>query len=145
MRIGSTAAIPTSPEAQAFRPVGTSGYLLLGSAVAGMAGNALLGGPCGLRLATGHFCALCGGTRAFRALVSGDLFEAGRMNAVVTVSLIAAVVALAAAAFGPGARATVNRALAGTLDLTPRRVILVIAIWTVLRNLPGLEMLRPPA
>jgi hypothetical protein len=125
--------------------LGRSGYLLLGSAATVVVANAVLGAPCGLRVATGHFCALCGGTRAFHAVLDGELLVAVRMNAVATVAMILLAAAAAAALGAPTARMKVDQALAWILDLGAGRIALAIASWTLVRNLPGLELLRPPA
>lgn len=124
--------------------LGTSGWLLVASAGLVLVGNALIGVPCGLRVAAGQHCALCGGTRAAGALLHGDVPGALRMNVVVTAGLLAAVVVAAAAMFDARTRASVDRALAWAIGPGASRLIMGLLVWTVVRNLPAVEVLRPP-
>lgn len=124
----------------------------LAVAAAGMAGLGLLAAvdvsqtailpPCPFLAVTGLWCPFCGGTRALDALVAGDVSAALGLNLLV----VLAVPVLAA----DWARWTTRRARGRPytpLNLSSR-VLLVVAsaavLYTVLRNLQGLEMLAPP-
>jgi hypothetical protein len=50
--------------------------------------------PCFLREATGIPCPSCGGTRAFRALVSGNLREAFHFNPLATIGMFLSLIAV---------------------------------------------------
>jgi hypothetical protein len=105
--------------------------------------------PCALHATLGLDCALCGGTRAVRALARGQLLEATRDNVVVVtaVALLAtALLDLARVALfaesGPGWGVRVMR----WVDTAPAWMVCVgIASWTAVRNLPGLAFIRPSA
>jgi hypothetical protein len=91
--------------------------------------------PCPFHEVTGLLCPLCGGTRAVLRLLDGDLVGSLGLHPL-ALPLAALVVYVAVA-----------RRL-GTLPLPPalpRAVAVVLAGFTVLRNLPGFEGLGPPA
>lgn len=92
--------------------------------------------PCPMHAATGWFCAGCGGTRAVGELLRGDLLGAADANAALVV-----VVPVAAAYLG------ITRRWSGTGLARFDGFWMLLAVllgWTVLRNLPGLDVLRSP-
>jgi hypothetical protein len=93
--------------------------------------------PCPLHAATGLWCPLCGSTRAARAFVDGRGSEVWRYNALLPIVLVVA-------------------AVVGVMWLAPRRrfrlsrtmlwvALAVVLAFGVARNLPGLDVLRPPS
>jgi hypothetical protein len=91
--------------------------------------------PCPFHELTGLLCPLCGGTRAVLRLLDGDLLGSLSLHPL-AVPLAAVVVYVAVA----------RRVAAVPLPSTlPRVVAIVLGCFTVLRNLPGLEALGPPA
>ena len=85
---------------------------------------------CPLHRFTGLYCAGCGGTRAIRALLHGDLAMFFRMNALLPLLLAAAVLFC----FRP--RLLRNPAV-------PIALFAAIVLFAVLRNLPGFRFLAP--
>lgn len=119
--------------------------------VAGAAGVVLLARPsigdlqlvptCPFQALTGWDCPLCGGTRAARALLTGDVPAALDHNVVVTVLAFAMVAALAGWAWR-------RRSGRQPAPLIPWRstvalpiVLVLLAGFTVVRNLPGVPFL----
>ncbi len=102
----------------------------------------LLRPPCWILRATGLYCAGCGGSRMLAELLRGETAHAFRQNPFLFAALPAAAVYLAAEAV---------RYVAGKRPFWERKwaqaflVLLLIAAvgFTVLRNLPGFECLRP--
>ena len=98
--------------------------------------------PCPFLALTGLWCPFCGGTRAVDALAGGDVAAALSLNAVVVVAI-----PLMAAEW---VRWTAGRARGRPTSFlnVPARAVTVVAVvvvvYAVLRNLPGLEMLAPP-
>ncbi|MEV4612904.1 DUF2752 domain-containing protein [Kitasatospora sp. NPDC049258] len=98
---------------------------------------------CPVLQATGWWCPGCGGLRCVHALASGDLNTAGHDNLLVLVfAVVLAVFWLrwvwAAVTGGPAPRFSFG--LRQTLLL-----VLLLAVFTVLRNLPPGAGLAPPA
>lgn len=145
MGTASSTALRADPGQHRRGSLGTSDYLLLGSTVLGLAGSAAVGAPCGLRLTTGYYCALCGGTRAVKAIAAGRLLEALQMNTVVTLAVMLAIAGGVAATFVPSSRSFINRVVASLFNLRARSLSLSICLWTVVRNLTVFDLLRPPA
>jgi hypothetical protein len=94
--------------------------------------------PCPFHELTGLLCPLCGGTRAALRLLDGDL--AGSLGLNVLLLPLAAVVAYV---FVANLAAAGGRLPAPPTWL-PRAVALVLVAFTVVRNLPGGELLGPP-
>ena len=89
---------------------------------------------CPLLLATGHFCPGCGSLRAVHDLAVGDLSEALGHNLIVVPALVWLGwwwLARVAAATGTTLRDPPSSAL------FCRVLLVVLALFTVLRNLPG--------
>lgn len=99
-----------------------------------MAAHLYLRTPCPMKLATGLDCAGCGGTRAIEAVVRGEVAVALDLNALVIALPGLAVLHLFLRRLSakPPARRIDEYWLA----------IALLASWTVLRNLPGLDLLR---
>ncbi|HET7718331.1 MAG TPA: DUF2752 domain-containing protein [Acidimicrobiales bacterium] len=91
--------------------------------------------PCPFHELTGLLCPLCGGTRAVLRLLDGDIVGSlGFHPLAVPLALVVVYVAVA------------RRVAAVPLPASlPRAVAVVLAGFTVLRNLPGLDALGPPA
>ena len=97
--------------------------------------------PCTFHAATGLYCPGCGGTRALFSAMHGDFGQALQMNALTTLLFVPPV------AFG------LLWWLGYRLGLTKRRFTArpwmgwayggVALAFTVVRNLPGMEFLRP--
>jgi len=97
--------------------------------------------PCPLHSTTGLYCPGCGVTRATRALMHGDLVTALQMNmvAIILMPFLAIVMAREIIAWGwqrPEWRA-------GTGGRWGIGLGFAVIIYGILRNLPGLEFLRP--
>ena len=90
--------------------------------------------PCPMKVATGLDCPGCGGTRAIGALLTGDLSAALGFNAIVIVAPALMAFYLIALRMWPSWR--------GLRKYRFWLAMGVLAVWTVLRNLPGLEVLR---
>jgi hypothetical protein len=93
--------------------------------------------PCPFHELTGLLCPLCGGTRAAFRLLEGDL--AGSLGLNLLLLPLGAVVAYVALAnlVGPGR-------LRPPPTWLPRAIAVVLVAFTVVRNLPGAELLGPP-
>jgi hypothetical protein len=95
--------------------------------------------PCPFRTITGLFCPGCGITRALHALVHFDFARALAMNAMVVLSLpLLALMALQ----GFSRRAVLPKAVARVV-FDGRGWIAAMALFGVLRNVPGFEWLAP--
>jgi hypothetical protein len=91
--------------------------------------------PCPFHELTGLLCPLCGGTRAVLRLLDGDVVGSlGLHPLAVPLALVVIYAALA--------RRVATVPLPPAL---PRVIAVVLACFTVLRNLPGLDVLGPPA
>ena len=112
---------------------------LVAPLTAGAIGIAVLatgsGPPCPLHATTGWWCPLCGGTRATRALLSGRLATSLHDNALAVPIIVAIAWALAAWAW-PRLRIRLPAAALWS-------AIGFLALFAVLRNLPGLTALAP--
>jgi hypothetical protein len=91
--------------------------------------------PCPFHELTGLLCPLCGGTRAAFRLLEGDL--AGSLGLNLLLLPLAAVV-LYVALVNLGARFPPPPAW------LPKAIALVLVAFTIVRNLPGGELLGPP-
>ena len=94
--------------------------------------------PCPFHELTGLLCPLCGGTRAALRLLDGDLAGSLGLNVLLLpLGLVVAYVAVANLGM-----------LAGRVPpppaWLPKAMALVLAAFTVVRNLPGGEFLGPP-
>jgi|SRR6185312_3016477 hypothetical protein len=108
--------------------------------VGGAAMKAQLGLPCPLTALTGWLCPACGATRAVLALADGDLRLAVRDNLVLVAVAAAGMLVLATPALrGRTARLPRDRAW------PTYAAAALLVVFAVLRNLSGLEFLRPPA
>lgn len=89
-------------------------------------------GFCPFAVVAGQPCPLCGGTRAFTALLRGDVGVALQMNAVVAVGVVV-LAAITAARLRSVGFAGVRRQLAalGTPPANPRRVNLQVTAFLV--------------
>ncbi|WP_237564325.1 MULTISPECIES: DUF2752 domain-containing protein [unclassified Actinomyces] len=117
------------------------GALIIGSGLLGRDGMDL----CPVHRATGLWCPLCGGTRATRALLHGDLTAAAGYNPFALVVLAAGAAVLL--------RWIIGRCRGKPRPLlTPREAVAVFAVagvFALLRNLPGMwvylgPLLGPP-
>lgn len=77
-------------------------------------------------------CALCGATRAVRALLAGRISDAMDYN----VGAVLGIVALLCAGLVRG-----MRCLRPVSFLTGQRLMWAVLAWTIMRNLPGLTVL----
>lgn len=100
-----------------------------------------LGLPCPFLATTGWYCPGCGTTRAFYSVMHGDFGSAIRMNVLFMV-VVLPLVMWGSVAF--------VRSLKGLSVPVPKNpgwwtgvLIAVFAVFTVVRNLPGMEFLRP--
>lgn len=95
--------------------------------------------PCPIHAITGLWCPGCGATRAFGDLVRGDLHSAVSTNTVAILLLIVGI-----AVWG---RWVLARARGSTFPAPPSWVIassiVVVAVFTVARNLPAGSWLAP--
>ena len=127
------------------QPAAVAGAALLGAGLVAWLdlGRLSFLPPCPFLALTGLWCPFCGGTRAVDALAGGDVAGALGLNAVVVVA-----VPLVAAEW---VRWTAGRARgrpSSFLNLPGRAlavVAVVVVLYALLRNIPGLEMLAPPA
>jgi hypothetical protein len=139
---------PTAPG-----DVGLRRGLLLGGGLAVAAGllltaPAVLGvnviPPCPFRTLTGFDCPLCGGTRATRALLTGDVSAAVNYNVLVPVMAVVGVILglwwLAARSSGSVSFDGVRSAL-GAKAVWVGVVVLVAVFWLA-RNLPAFVFLN---
>lgn len=100
--------------------------------------------PCLILALTGFYCPGCGGQRMVWAVLRGDFPEALSQNALLLFLL---------PLFGTGAVWEASRYARGKSSLTKKRwfvpallaVLLLTAVFTLLRNLPGFEFLGPSA
>ena len=143
----------TETKAEAARDPGLSRGLLLGGGLA-VAAGALLAAPavfgvnvippCPFRTLTGLDCPLCGGTRATRAMLTGDVSAAVDYNLLVPVmALVVLVLGLwwlaarsSAAVSFVGVRASVS-AKAVWIGVT-----VIAAVFWLARNLPAFAYLN---
>lgn len=121
-------------------PARRLGLALLGGAAAGAA--LLLARPpvagayplCLWRALTGLDCPFCGGTRAFAALVHGDVVAAADYNLLAAVAIpLLLLVALVAAVRGPRAQPLVDALFSRR---TAQVGLVIVGVWFVLRMLP---------
>ncbi|ASR54467.1 DUF2752 domain-containing protein [Cellulomonas sp. PSBB021] len=122
-------------------PALAAGVVLVGTAAVALRDPHVSGsyGYCPLYAATGLFCPACGGLRATHDLAHGDLAAAWSMNPL-WVALVPVVVALWvwwAVRVARGRAAPLLPSWSAWLFLT------LLAVFGVLRNLPGLEALAP--
>ncbi|MGW4383741.1 DUF2752 domain-containing protein [Kitasatospora sp. NPDC004531] len=97
---------------------------------------------CPVLQATGWWCPGCGGLRCVHALTRGDLLTAGHDN------LLVLLLALAALALWVRWTVRAVRGLPAEVRLTGRQAVLLmvlLALFTVVRNLPIGAGLAPPA
>lgn len=96
--------------------------------------------PCFLREATGIPCPGCGGTRAFRALISGDLWEACHFNPLATIVMFLSVIAMVYSAGVILRMLPAWRPIMGSREWGILRFLGVGLIglneWYLIRNLP---------
>jgi uncharacterized BrkB/YihY/UPF0761 family membrane protein len=92
--------------------------------------------PCPLHAATGLWCPLCGSTRAARAFVHGHAGEVWRYNALLPIALVAAL-AVGLMWLAPSRRSRPSKSVLWF-------GLAVVVAFGIARNLPGLEVLRPP-
>ena len=96
--------------------------------------------PCFLREATGIPCPGCGGTRAFRALVSGNLWEAFHFNPLATIVMFLSVIAMVYSAGVILRMLPAWRPIMGSREWGILRLLGVGLIglneWYLIRNLP---------
>lgn len=97
---------------------------------------------CAFRAWTGLYCPGCGGTRAARALLSGDLIGALRQNALLPLTLAVVVVALVRGVRSAREARPMSWHIGGR---AAQAAVLVVLGYAVLRNLPfpALDALRP--
>lgn len=97
---------------------------------------------CAIHELTGLYCPGCGGTRAARALLAGDLMGALRQNALLPLTLLVVGVATVRVLRSVAGRRPVSWHIGGR---AAQVAVLVVLGYAVLRNLPlsVFEMLRP--
>jgi hypothetical protein len=138
----------TEAPARSTRSTGGPGWWLAG---AGAAAAVLLVrdpntsgsyGFCPLKLATGWDCPFCGGLRASHDLLVGDVAASLDQNLLVPVFAVVAVTVLAASWLRH--RGTTGRARSWSFAVPTRAlvpVLVLLAVFTVVRNLPGVPFL----
>lgn len=99
--------------------------------------------PCPFLAITGLWCPFCGGTRALDALAAGDLSAALGLNllVVVAVPLVVAEWLRWTTGRARGRQTSFMNVSTQTLAV----VAAVVLVYSVVRNLPGLEALAPPS
>ena len=98
--------------------------------------------PCPLHATTGLFCPACGATRASSLLLRGQPLEAMHYNLLWV--LLVPVVVYALVAWGAGAFGVRIPRVPNTRLVTGGLLVL-LAVFFVVRNIPGLDALNPPA
>ena len=99
--------------------------------------------PCPLRVLTGWWCPLCGGTRAVSRLLRGDVVGAFHFNALFVATLPLMLLVWASFAF-PGRLPRVSGLLANTQRATVA-VFALLVVFMVVRNTPlGFDVFRYP-
>lgn len=132
------AGVPALAGAVAFTGVFAAGSALLYST---SPYQHQLGLPCPFLATTGWYCPGCGTTRAFYSVMHGDFGSAFRMNAMFLVIVLPLVV------WGGVALVRSLRGLHVPIPKNPgwwtAALIAVFVVFAVVRNLPGMEFLRP--
>lgn len=130
-------------------PVAVAGAAALGAAALALRSPHVPGswGACPFLALTGLWCPACGGLRAVHELTQGDLAGAFAMNPAVVLALPLVATVWSWWFLGALGRRPTGGPVAAVGHLVSVRaawVVLALAVvFTVLRNLPGLEVLAP--
>lgn len=101
-----------------------------------------IGIPCLIHETTGLYCPGCGGIRAMDALLSLDFYQALRYNALIFVVPPVIVLLIAYALFNKN-RDSIQGKWQKMFMVLGILLAILLAAYTIARNIPGLEFLQP--